>query len=770
MRTLTTITEVITSKSAKLLNDRYQIIKPLSVGAFAETYLAKDIHNPDRPQCVIKQFKCANQKLFLFEQRLLINEAEILKKLGHHDGIPQLLGNFAEEQKFYLVQEFIDGQLLSSQLPISKRCRKRWSEEQVIQLLTEVLLILEFIHSQGVIHCDLKPDNLIRRATDGKFVLIDFGLAQLSPPSLPIFSQKIDQIRDRICEIGDADVVDPLGYIPREQFIGQPYPNSDIYALGMIAIQALTGLTPGNLKADPQSGEVNWQQFTCVSDRLTSVINQMVHFNWENRYQSATEVLHSLQQRATEQGLPLTIQQSVFSSSSTSLPIFFPLLLEFPSIEVGKSRVAPLTITTVFHSGTPLSLWSDITPLLLPTFNQKLLNISAPSRVFPTLMLENQIVERNEISLTVTDSTTVIEDQAASTTTHKSIFSIPVSPSTAIILTGISVGFTANAVAIAVGVSSLFQVGPPDYGPEILARATTQFQTGHFHQAIALVQSISTDSAVYQQSQTTKQHWQTDWLTANNQFHAVEKAIQQERWLDVLKEADKVPNIAFWQEKLHPIVQQSKPKIEAEAEKFIQKAYQCALVRDFTNALSFLEQIPPGTTAYAIIQPKITEYRQKQSIKAHRLIQAAYAKAAIGNFTEALKLLESLPKGMANYDKITAKIAEYREKQSIKAHPLIQAAYAQAAVGNFTEALKLLESLPAGMASYDKVKAKIAQYRHQQRFQAHFLVQQAYAQVEVGNFSGALKSLAKISPGTPGYEKVQAKIANYRQKTRMNSN
>ncbi|MHC5828687.1 MAG: protein kinase domain-containing protein, partial [Nostoc sp.] len=138
----------------------------------------------------------------------------------------------------------------------------------------DVLGILEFVHSQGVIHCDIKPENLIRRNSDGKLILIDFG--------------SIQSINFEICaELPIYKIpVTSLGYIPSEQFIGQTQPNSDIYALGMIAIQALTGLEPLQLKADPyaKDNEIFWRsQNTPVNDYLAAVLSQMIRYDSQNR-------------------------------------------------------------------------------------------------------------------------------------------------------------------------------------------------------------------------------------------------------------------------------------------------------------------------------------------------------------------------------------------------------------------------------------------------------------------------------------------------------
>ena len=268
-----------------LLDERYQIIQVLSAGAFGRTYLAEDIITIGNPRCLIKHLKPAsNDSNFLQTVRhLFVSETNTLKSLGEHQQIPQLLGYFEDDQGFYVVQEFMPGLPLSALLPTSQRCGKRWSEQQVIQLLQEVLAILEFVHAHNVIHCDIKPNNIIKRASDGKYCLIEFGA--IKPIQKPLLhgSKHLD------VNISFA----PAGYVPPEQLAYQPQPNSDIYALGNIAIQALSGLHPAQLQVD--ADKQKWHRQLQLSEQLVSVLNQMVRYHCQDRYQSATEALDALQ-------------------------------------------------------------------------------------------------------------------------------------------------------------------------------------------------------------------------------------------------------------------------------------------------------------------------------------------------------------------------------------------------------------------------------------------------------------------------------------------
>jgi WD40 repeat protein/predicted Ser/Thr protein kinase len=266
-----------------LLDGRYQIVDSLGEGGFGQTYIARDTRRPGNPTCVVKHLKPASGDLenLQIARRLFVSEAETLEQLGSHDQIPRLLAYFEENQEFYLVQEFIAGHLLSEELQ-PNRC---WSEQQVIQLLQEVLSILEFVHRHNVIHRDIKPENLIRRDGDNKLVLIDFGIVKQVQRQLGVSQPQLNV----------TVAIGTTGYIPAEQAKGKPHPNSDIYALGAIGIQALTGLHPTQFPEDSNTGELCWQQHVSVSDGLAAILSKMVRDRFQDRYQSATETLQALQ-------------------------------------------------------------------------------------------------------------------------------------------------------------------------------------------------------------------------------------------------------------------------------------------------------------------------------------------------------------------------------------------------------------------------------------------------------------------------------------------
>ncbi len=259
----------------QVLTSRYQLIQPLVTGGFSQTYIAKDTHLPGHPRCVVKKLQptLIDPNSLELARRLFKTEAETLQKVGKHPQIPSLLAYFEEDREFYLVQDFIRGITLEDALPLGTHL----SESQVIALVQDCLGILQFVHSQGVIHRDIKPANLMHRQEDGKMVLLDFGA--------------VKQLR-----LGQSHIVAPTiaigtaGYTPDEQLRGRPNFTSDLYALGMIGIQALTGLSPDRLERDDHD-EIDWQSHVTVSPPLAEILSKMVRRDYRQRYQSATELL-----------------------------------------------------------------------------------------------------------------------------------------------------------------------------------------------------------------------------------------------------------------------------------------------------------------------------------------------------------------------------------------------------------------------------------------------------------------------------------------------
>jgi CHASE2 domain-containing sensor protein/predicted Ser/Thr protein kinase len=274
-------------ESNTILGSRYQTTGTLGSGGFATTYAAEDINMPGRPRCAIKHLTPARRDAAFVDvaRRLFDTEAKILEKLGSHPQIPQLMAYFEQGDEFYLVQELIDGRPLDQELA---ECKEPWPEKKVVDCLRQMLPVLSYIHSQSVIHRDIKPSNIIRRQEDGKMVLIDFGaVKEINPPVLAPNAGGKDP--NHTVAIGTK------GYTPPEQYMGRPNFSSDIYALGMVAIEAATNTSPSELDRPTTDDILQWRHLAPLQPELANVLDKMVAYQYGNRYQSASEVLKDLQ-------------------------------------------------------------------------------------------------------------------------------------------------------------------------------------------------------------------------------------------------------------------------------------------------------------------------------------------------------------------------------------------------------------------------------------------------------------------------------------------
>ncbi len=282
----------------QLVDGRYRILKVINSNSFGQTYLAADTHRPGYPQCIIREHSLpeANSPNLQIIKVLFQRKAEIIEKLGRSAQIPSVLAYFEEDQKLYMVEEFIVGQsLCDGMIP-----GQPWLENQVTNLLEEVLEILQFIHENGVIHRHLQPNHLIRRQSDGKLVLIDFGLEKEMAYHISSHqSQKTGGIGKKSPpNPSPFNPISPtLVYRPIEQLQGNPSFSSDIYAVGMIAIQCLTGFRDEDLLKMIENsdfiGEFRWRDHCSIKPLLGNIIDKMIA-PVQERYQSVPEVLKDL--------------------------------------------------------------------------------------------------------------------------------------------------------------------------------------------------------------------------------------------------------------------------------------------------------------------------------------------------------------------------------------------------------------------------------------------------------------------------------------------
>ncbi len=270
------------------IRSHYKIVKFLGMGRAGSAYLTEDLDLPESPLYLLKKFQADDSLAArLLTQKLFEVQATILHQVGQHPQIPSLIAKFEEDGNSYLVREYIEGDRLSQEL----NQNVNWSQIQVFDFLMDLMGILSFVHSFNYIHQDINPEHIIRRKNDGRFSLIGFG-------AIKDLRNEWHNIPDR----GNGKVpvsIGTPGYIPYEQEQNFSQFNSDIYAVGVIAIQSLTHKFP--ISQDPHSYELTWRNRVNINLRLMDIIDKMVRPDYRNRYQSALEVLGDLQSFALTQ-------------------------------------------------------------------------------------------------------------------------------------------------------------------------------------------------------------------------------------------------------------------------------------------------------------------------------------------------------------------------------------------------------------------------------------------------------------------------------------
>jgi len=277
--------------SETILNNRYKILQKLGEGGFGQTFLAEDLHLPTKPRCVVKRLKPEfdSDEMIKLAQRLFEQEAEMLYRLGNHPHIPNLLAHFQLNGEFLLVQEFIEGWTLADEF----RGGKQYNEREAADLTRQILETLSYVHGQNVIHRDIKPSNLIRRKSDGRVFLIDFGaVKQVSVNAL-----------GQNATFKSTVALGSHGYMPSEQTAGRPHFASDLYAAGLVIIEALTGINPLQLAQNRTTGEFVWQHKVNIRKELADFAARLVRYDYRQRYQSAKEACAAFNMISTAMGL-----------------------------------------------------------------------------------------------------------------------------------------------------------------------------------------------------------------------------------------------------------------------------------------------------------------------------------------------------------------------------------------------------------------------------------------------------------------------------------
>ncbi|MDJ1183470.1 serine/threonine-protein kinase [Roseofilum casamattae] len=342
-----------------ILAGRYLPQRLLGKGGFGAAYFAVDRYTPTLRPCVVKQFQPAGQlspQQLAIAQKHFEQEALVLEELGNqHPQIPRLYASFPllvpssaraeENQFFYLVQEWIDGDTLEAELEE----HGLFSQEDILHLLRQLLPVLQFIHDRHAIHRDIKPSNIMRDK-NGRLVLLDFGAVK-----------QVSQASG-----GRSTEIYSQGFAPPEQMSGgQVYPSTDLYALAVTCLILLTGKETQELY-DSYSNRWNWRSEIDLSEPLGSVLDKMLALSPYQRYGSANEVLDALRPQSSASTKPGTTLQSPAITHPPTPPATAQPLARTSSLST--SDLLGISVFTGFESvvlALGLTNWLGVTGLSL---------------------------------------------------------------------------------------------------------------------------------------------------------------------------------------------------------------------------------------------------------------------------------------------------------------------------------------------------------------------------------------------------------------------
>ena len=269
-------------ETGEVIGDRYRVVRLLGQGGMGAVYRAWDtrLNRPVALKEMIPQPSLDAAMLAQLRGQFR-QEAQILATLVHAN-LVRVTDYFSWTDNEYLVMDFVEGESLADLI----QREGAQPEEQVVAWARQLLDALAYCHGQGVLHRDIKPQNIIV-TPEGRAVLVDFGLVKLWDPQDP-------QTRTVMRGAGTPE------YAPPEQYDvgpGHTDPRSDIYSLGATLYHALTGQIPPTATQRMATPDVFVPPRTvnaAVSPATEAAILKALQIAMEHRFQSATEMTQAL--------------------------------------------------------------------------------------------------------------------------------------------------------------------------------------------------------------------------------------------------------------------------------------------------------------------------------------------------------------------------------------------------------------------------------------------------------------------------------------------
>jgi serine/threonine protein kinase/ABC-type branched-subunit amino acid transport system substrate-binding protein len=315
---------------SRLQGGRYIIKEVLGQGGMGAALLAIDNRLDGKP-VVIKELLSENTDPTRFQDdvRNFKREVAILAHVDH-PLIPNVTDHFQEGTRYFMVQEYVDGENLENLL---ERTKQPMEERDALICAAEVLDVLDYLAVQTppVVHRDIKPANIIIGAKDKRAHLVDFGIA------------RAEVVRN--AQRRQTSALGTPGYAPPEQYQGNADPRSDLYALGATLHHVLTMRDPRDYPpfTYPPVRALNAQ----LSPEIERILTRALSNDIDQRYQSADEMRQDVEAILRQRfGVVGSINSYTLGASGAMRKITAPDLMSMPTM---ANQSSPSTLTSASH-------------------------------------------------------------------------------------------------------------------------------------------------------------------------------------------------------------------------------------------------------------------------------------------------------------------------------------------------------------------------------------------------------------------------------------
>ena len=549
--------------------DYYRVTKLLGQGGFGRTYLAEYSRRYNQPRVIKTLITRENEENQQKIKELFAREAEQLCNLDHPQ-IPKLYEYFERDNNLYLVQEFIDGMSLSEEF----EQQGAFDEQKIQNIVEELLPVLAYIEEQNILHRDIKPDNIMRRRSDGQLMLIDFGAARVKTGRDPSI----------------LTAIYTPGYAAIEHMMGRPVKASDVYSLGVTCTRLLTGCFYDGT-TDPIYDDHNnclcWKEYLQernikVNDRLAAILDKMVASSLRDRYPNAQTVLEDLLLHSSP---PVLLPTGVKTRQNPTVSLTFsePSRTFIKSSKrVGLIAGVAAILTGVVGIGGYLLINLLINQPETRSRNKDNYNITITTKEIDNINDNTNSIEKNDISPLLKSLKVQYQErnyqecyQLATDNPHQDNSEVQEWIGKCG-LEAAKIKANANSYSGAISIAKTIPNTVPNYQEVkdsinnwsviILDYATKIYQQGKLKEAIKITENIPENSNLTAVVPELISQWQQEEAKYQNIINNAQNLLNQEQWDAAKKEVEKIPtDFVFWRQKSQPILNEANQQINVIA-------------------------------------------------------------------------------------------------------------------------------------------------------------------------------------------------------------